>query len=151
MQAFSAASRFSFASAWPGRSFVYAGIWQIQTNFDAGDFLEETKTFHSFFMLFAAPSLLPYANFLVHWGHLLIGLSLLAGLLVRISSVFGLLLLITYYFAHVDFPYVEGNVNFIMDYHLVYAGAMVYLIVMRAGHVWGLDGWLEREARHDPS
>ena len=33
--------------------------------------------------------------------------------------------------------------NFIVDYHLVYAGVLVTLIVTRAGHVFGLDAWAE--------
>jgi thiosulfate dehydrogenase (quinone) large subunit len=32
----------------------------------------------------------------------------------------------------------------LVDYHVVYAGIVVYLIVKRAGHVFGLDGLLEK-------
>ena len=42
-----------------------------------------------------------------------------------------------------DWPFIENTNNFIVDYHVVYAGVLVYLIVKRAGHVWGLDGWVE--------
>ena len=45
--------------------------------------------------------------------------------------------------AHMDWPFIENTNNFILDYHLVYAGVLVYLIVKHAGHVWGLDGWAE--------
>lgn len=133
---------FRICIAW---TFLYAGASEIYTHFNAAGFLAATKTFHAFFMLFASPELLPYTNFLVQWGHFLIGLSLLVGLLVRVSSVFAVLLLIMYYFGHMDFPYVESSVNFIMDYHLVYCGVLVYLIAVRAGRVCGLDGWLERQ------
>lgn len=133
---------FRIAMAW---TFLYAGLSQvIDPKFSATAFLEHTKTFHDFFAWFASPGIVPYTDFLVEWGHTLIGLSLLAGLMVRVSSVFGVLLMITYYFAHMDFPYIESNVNFIMDYHLVYAGTLVYLIVAHAGHVWGLDGLVEK-------
>ena len=37
----------------------------------------------------------------------------------------------------------ENHLNFIIDFHLVYATVIVYLIAHRAGHVWGLDGFLE--------
>jgi thiosulfate dehydrogenase (quinone) large subunit len=32
----------------------------------------------------------------------------------------------------------------LIDYHIVYAGVLVYLMVKRAGHVFGLDGVAER-------
>jgi len=38
----------------------------------------------------------PMLTFLVKWGHLLIGLSLVSGLLVRLSGVFGVALLLIY-------------------------------------------------------
>jgi thiosulfate dehydrogenase [quinone] large subunit len=38
-----------------------------------------------------------------------------------------------------DCPFIENRNNFIIDYHIVYATLYVYLIVKRAGHVWGLD------------
>src|SRR6516225_1947934 len=72
-----------------------------------------------------------------------IGLSLLTGLMVRVSASFGVLLMGIYWFAHMDWPFIENNNNLIVDYHVVYAGVLVYLIVKKAGHVWGLDGWVE--------
>jgi thiosulfate dehydrogenase (quinone) large subunit len=133
---------FRIAMAW---TFLYAGLSQLtDPHFTAATFLAHTKTFHDFFAWFASPAVIPYTDFLVKWGHTLIGLSLLSGLLVRVSGIFGVLLLIVYYFAHLDFPYVDGHVNFIMEYHLVYAGVMIYLIATHAGRVWGLDGWVER-------
>ena len=42
-----------------------------------------------------------------------------------------------------DWPFIDNTNNFIVDYHLVYGGVLVYLIVKRAGHVFGLDGWVE--------
>ena len=33
-----------------------------------------------------------------------------------------------------DWPFIENTNNFIVDFHLVYAGVLVYLIVKRAGH-----------------
>ncbi len=127
-----------------GWTFLYAGLWQIRDNYDTAGFLNHVVTFHDFFTTFAKPAILPYTDFLVKWGHLLIGLSLISGLLVRVSGPFAILLMITYYFAHMEFPYVEGPFNYIVDYHLVYAIVLVYLIAHRAGHVWGLDGVVQR-------
>lgn len=85
----------------------------------------------------------PITTFMVEYGHLLIGLSLLTGLMVRVSASFGVLLMIIYWFAHMDWPFIENTNNFIVDFHLVYAGVLVYLVVKRAGHVFGLDAWAE--------
>jgi thiosulfate dehydrogenase (quinone) large subunit len=93
--------------------------------------------------MFVTPTMAPITTFLVEYGHLLIGLSLLTGLMVRVSASFGVLLMLIYWMAHMDWPFIENTNNFIVDYHLVYAGVLVYLIVKRAGHVWGLDGWAE--------
>jgi len=78
----------------------------------------------------------------VSWGHLLIGLSLVFGLLVRVTGVSGVPLLLIYWTAHMDFPYIESHVNLIIDYHIVYATLTARLVSVNAGHVWGLDGWL---------
>lgn len=81
-------------------------------------------------------------NVLVAWGHLLIGLSLVFGILTRIGGAFGTLLMLTYWLAHMDFPYVDSQLNFLIDYHVVYAGALVYLMTRHAGQIAGLDRWL---------
>ena len=128
-----------------GWTFLYAGTWQVLSpDFSAAAFLAHTKTFHDIYAPLTSPAIAPILTFLVKWGHLLIGLSLVSGLLVRISGVFGVLLMLTYYFAHMDFPYIESHVNFIMDFHLVYAGVLVYLMAVNAGRVFGLDGVVER-------
>jgi thiosulfate dehydrogenase [quinone] large subunit len=123
-----------------GWLFLYAGSWQILENFSAGGFLNHVVTFHDFFAMFATPAMLPYTDFLMKWGHLLIGLSLVSGLLVRVGGPFGILLMVTYHFAHMDWPFIEDHLSLFVDYHLVYATVIVYLIAHRAGHVFGLDG-----------
>ena len=133
---------FRMLMAW---TFIYAASHQaFVENFSIVGFLSRTKTFHDFFALFTAPAIAPVVSFMVAWGHLLIGLSLLVGLMVRVSTVFGIALLLTYWLAHMDWPFIENKNNFIVDYHIVYATVMVYLFVKRAGHVWGLDGLVEK-------
>jgi thiosulfate dehydrogenase (quinone) large subunit len=132
---------FRFVMAW---TFLYAASHQVFVpTFTVVGFLNHTKTFHDVFVIFTTPTMAPITTFLVEYGHLLIGLSLLAGFMVRISASFGLLLMIIYWFAHMDWPFIENTNNLIVDYHLVYGGVLVYLIVKRAGHVFGLDGWVE--------
>jgi len=61
-----------------GWVFLYAASHQLfDPKFSAGGFLGHTKTFHDFFAYFATPAMLPVTDFLVEWGHFLIGLSLL--------------------------------------------------------------------------
>ncbi|HEY7551585.1 MAG TPA: DoxX family protein [Hyphomicrobiaceae bacterium] len=121
-------------------TFLYAASHQvIVPGWSVVGFLNSTKTFHDFFAIFTTPALAPIVTFLVGYGHLLIGLSLLAGLMVRISAGFGILLMLLYWLAHMDFPYIENRNNFIVDYHIVYASVLGYLMYKGAGHVWGLD------------
>ncbi len=126
-----------------GWVFLYAGVWQVLSHdFSTSQFLAHTKTFHSLYAPLTAPEIAPILTFVVSWGHLLIGLSLVSGLLVRVSGPFGVALLLTYWTAHMDFPYIESHVNFLIDYHIVYAVLLGYLIAANAGHAFGLDGWL---------
>ena len=60
-----------------------------------------------------------------------------------VSASFGVLLMAIYWFAHMDWPFIENTNNFIVDYHLVYAGVLTYLIAKKAGHIFGLDAWAE--------
>lgn len=133
---------FRLTMAW---TFLYAASHQVFVpSFSVVGFLSHTKTFHDVFVVFTTPTIAPITTFLVEYGHLLIGLSLLAGLMVRISASFGAALMVIYWFAHMDWPFIENTNNFIVDYHLVYAGVLVYLVVKKAGHVWGLDAWAEK-------
>ena len=128
-------------------TFLYAASHQVfNAKFSAVAFLNKTKTFHDVYAVLATPTIDPVLTFLVSYGHLLIGLSLLVGLMVRVSAAFGVALLLMYWTAHMDWPYIENPNSFLIDYHIVYAGVLVYLIVKKAGHVWGLDGWVEKLA-----
>ena len=55
-------------------------------------------------------------SFLVKWAHLLIAVSLLAGLFVRASAVFGRLLLGMYWMARMNFPYIETKQRFVIEH-----------------------------------
>ena len=133
---------FRLLMAW---TFLFAAWHQVFVpGWSVAGFLRSTKTFHDVYAPFTTPAWAPIITFFVEYGHLLIGLSLLVGLLVRVSASFGILLMLVYWTAHMDFPYIENRNNFIVDYHIVYACVLVYLIYKRAGHVWGLDAWAEK-------
>jgi thiosulfate dehydrogenase [quinone] large subunit len=130
---------FRLTMAW---TFLYAASHQVfNPEFTVAAFLSHTKTFHSVYAVFTSPSVSPYVTFLVSYGHLLIGLSLLVGLMVRVSAAFGVALMLMYWSAHMDWPFIESKDNFIVDYHIVYSGVLIFLIDKHAGQVWGLDGW----------
>jgi thiosulfate dehydrogenase [quinone] large subunit len=127
-------------------TFLYAASHQgiFAPEWNVTEFLSHTKTFHDVFSVFTTPSVAPIVSFMVSWGHLLIGLSLLVGLMVRVSASFGIALMLVYWMAHMDFPFIENKNNFIVDYHIVYATILGYLIYKHAGYVWGLDGLASR-------
>jgi len=128
-------------------TFLYAASHQVFVpSFSVVGFMQHTKTWHDAFAVFTTPAMAPVTTFMVEYGHLAIGLSLLFGLMVRVSAAFGVLLMIVYWFAHMDWPFIENTNNFVVDYHLVYAGVLTYLIAKKAGHVFGLDGWAENLA-----
>lgn len=135
---------FRLAMAW---TFLYAASHQVfDPNFSVAGFLKGTKTFHDIYAPLTDPKWATVLTFLVGYGHLLIGLSLLFGLMLRVSAAFGILLMLLYWTAHMDFPYIEDQNNFILDYHLVYAAVLAFLIVKQAGFICGLDGWMERSS-----
>ena len=135
---------FRLAMAW---TFIYAASHQVfDPNWSVAGFLKGTKTFHDVYAPFTSPAWAPAITFLVGYGHLLIGLSLLVGLFVRVSAGFGILLMLMYWTAHMDFPYIDNKNNFLLYFHIVYAGVLLQLIVERAGHVWGLDSWAAKLA-----
>jgi thiosulfate dehydrogenase [quinone] large subunit len=126
-----------------GWTFLYAAIHHYGDDKFVAGFLSHTKTFHDVYAPFTNPAIAPVLTFLVEYGHLLIGLSLISGLLVRASAPFAIALMLLYWTAHMDYPYIENVNNYLIDYHIVYAGVLVYLMVKRAGHVFGLDGLAE--------
>jgi thiosulfate dehydrogenase (quinone) large subunit len=123
-----------------GWMFLWAAIHHFGDDSYVKGFLSHTHTFHSIYGPLSESSFLPVIAFMVEYGHLLIGLSLISGLLVRASAPFGILIMMTYWTAHMDLPYIETLNNFIVDYHPVYAMILGVLIIRKAGHVFGLDG-----------
>lgn len=123
-----------------GWIFLWASIHHYGNNTYVAAFLSHTKTFHAVYGPLATSSVLPLISFLVEYGQLLIGLSLVGGLFVRASAPFGIMLLLLYWTAHMDFPFIEDANNVILDYHIAYACCLGLCMVRHAGHAYGLDG-----------
>ncbi len=123
-----------------GWMFLWAAIHHYGSDAYVGGFLSHTKTFHSIYGALAQSPATPVIGMLVEYGHLLIGLSLISGLCVRASAPFGMLLMLLYWTAHMDFPYIDNANNLLVDYHVTYLFALGLMILRHAGHAYGLDG-----------
>lgn len=124
-----------------GWMFFWAGITKVlDPVFSAGGYLKGAKTFVWFYQWLTNPSILPLVNFLNEWGLTLLGISLVLGIGVRLSSVLGAVLMLLYYFPILDFPYPNAH-SFIVDEHIIYAAVLFFLAVLRAGRTWGLENW----------
>lgn len=126
-----------------GWMFFYTGITKVlNPNWSAAGYLSSAKTFSSLYQWLLQPAILPIINFVNEWGLTLLGISLIFGIFVRFSSVLGAVLMLLYYFPVLQFPYPNAN-SFIVDEHIIYIMALLFLEAVRAGHIWGLEDWLE--------
>ncbi|MEK7630986.1 MAG: DoxX family membrane protein [Patescibacteria group bacterium] len=117
----------------------YAGITKVMNpDWSAAFYLKDAKTFGGFYEWILNSSALPVVNFINAWGLTLLGISLIVGLGVRLSSILGAVLMLLYYFPILSFPMV-GEYSYIVDDHIIYALVLVFFAAVRAGRVWGLD------------
>jgi len=123
-----------------GWMFFYAGITKVMDpNWSAVGYLKGAKTFVGFYTWLLQPGVLPIVNGINEWGLTLLGISLILGLLVRLSTVLGAVLMLMYYVPILQFPYPNDHA-FIVDEHIIYIIALLFLWAIHAGRVWGLDG-----------
>lgn len=126
-----------------GCMFLYAGLSQVlDPSWSAQGYLTAAKGFSGFYNWLAGPGMLPIINFTNEWGLTLLGVSLILGLFVRISAPLGAVLMLLYYVA-LGFPYPNAHA-FIVDEHIIYICALLYLTAIQAGQTWGLDSWKNR-------
>ena len=123
-----------------GVLFFYAGITKVlNPAWSAAGYLSGAKNLTGFYTWLASPNILPIVNFLNEWGLTLLGVSLILGIAVRLSSTLGAILMLLYYLA-LDFPYPNAHA-FLVDEHIVYALTLLLLGNLHAGRVWGLENW----------
>lgn len=119
----------------------YAGITKMfNPAWSAEGYLKGAKTFTGFYQWLASPAVLPVTNFINEWGLTLLGISLILGVGVRLSSVLGAILMLLYYFPILSFPYPNPH-SFLIDEHIIYTVALLLCAALRAGRVWGLENW----------
>ncbi len=120
--------------------FFYAGITKvINPEWSAAGYMSGTKVFPGFYNWLLTPSILPTVNLVNEWGLTLLGVSLILGIGVRLSSVLGAVLMLLYYIP-LGFPYPNSH-SYIVDEHIIYIAVLLYFSTVRAGRVWGLENW----------
>ena len=87
--------------------------------------------------LFAAISS-PATDVLFMLGMLAIGTAVMLGIGLRVSAVVGSVILLFMYLAEWPFAAHAGSTNPLVDYHVIYALALVVLATTSAGDTWGL-------------
>ena len=121
-----------------GWMMLYAGITKVlDPGWSAAGYLKSAKTFVGFYQWLAQPDIIPFINFINEWGLTLLGVSLILGIFVRLSSLLGVLLMLLYYIPVLSFPYVGHG--YIVDEHVIYALVLLFFAASRAGRIWGLD------------
>lgn len=127
-----------------GVLFFYAGITKaIDPNWSAAGYLKGAKTFSEFYNFLLQPNLLPVINFINAWGLTLLGVSLLLGIFVRLSSYLGALLMFLYYLPILKFPYAGAN-SFLVDQHIIYILVLLLLGSIKSRNMWSLQGWVDK-------
>ncbi|MBI1985013.1 MAG: DoxX family membrane protein [Candidatus Wildermuthbacteria bacterium] len=124
-----------------GWLFFWAGITKVlDPEWSSAGYLQGAKTFADFYQWLASPSLLPVTNFVNEWGLTLLGLALILGVFLRLSSILGALLMLLYYLPILQFPYPNAH-SFLVDEHIVYIFSLLVLGSLRSGRIWGLEQW----------
>lgn len=123
-----------------GLFYFYAGFSKlINPEWSSAGFLKGAKTFPELYAWFGSDGIVGIVDFMNEWGLTLLGISLILGLFVRLSASLGVLLMALYYLPGLDFPYVEYG--FIIDDHIILISILIYLAIVRAGRIYGLDTW----------
>ncbi|MDO8571952.1 MAG: DoxX family membrane protein [bacterium] len=127
-----------------GWLFFWAGITKVlNPAWSAAGYLKGAKTFPDFYQWLSTTDILPLINFINEWGLTLLGVSLILGIFVRLSSTLGILLMFLYYLPILQFPYVNLN-SFLVDQHIIFILVLLFFSTIRAGRIWGLESWCSR-------
>jgi thiosulfate dehydrogenase [quinone] large subunit len=119
----------------------YAGITKVlNPEWSAAGYLENAQTFQGLYAWFAEPAILPFTNFINEWALTLLGISLILGIFVRLSSILGAVLMMLYYFPVLDFPRIPPH-SYLIDDHVIYAIVLLVIGALHAGRDGGLDEW----------
>ncbi|OGN05097.1 MAG: hypothetical protein A2831_00250 [Candidatus Yanofskybacteria bacterium RIFCSPHIGHO2_01_FULL_44_17] len=122
----------------------YAGISKIlDPSWSATGYLANASTFGGFYSWFLQPDVLPVTNWLNGWGLTILGGSLILGIFVRLTSIYGAGLMMLYYFPVLQFPRIPPH-SYVVDEHIVYALVLLFFIAARPGRFFGLEVWCSK-------
>ena len=139
-----------------GWHFLYEGVSKlIIKDWTSFSYLaNSTGPFSSFYhWLASSEALLQAVDILNVFGLILIGLALVTGLLSRAASVFGVTLLVLYYFAYPPFgdnllSSSESHL-YIIDRNFIEAAALMVLIFLRE-RGYGIDNLIKMSGQGEP-
>jgi len=83
----------------------------------------------------------PVSDVLFMLGMLAIGAAVMLGIGLRISAVAGSLIMVLMYLAEWPFAAGAASTNPAVDYHIIYALALIVVAATAAGDTWGLGAW----------
>jgi thiosulfate dehydrogenase (quinone) large subunit len=81
----------------------------------------------------------PVTDVLFMLGMLAVGLAVMLGIGLRVSAVAGPIIMAMMWLA--EWPLQSGSSNPLIDYHVIYAIALVAFALTYAGDTWGLGRW----------
>jgi len=93
-----------------------------------------TGPFKGFFAAIASPT----TDVLFMLAMLAVGAAVMAGIGLRISAIAGTIVLLFMYLAEWPFTANAASTNPLVDYHVIYALALIVIAVVSAGDTWGL-------------
>ena len=124
-----------------GWLFFYAGYVQLMAEkWSAGGYLKGAQNFQELYLWLVRPEVLPIISQVNKWALILLGVSLIVGAFVRLSSYLGIVLMLLYYFV-LPFP-AQSTHGLVVDEHIIYIGVLAVLAGLRAGRFMGMDSLL---------
>jgi thiosulfate dehydrogenase [quinone] large subunit len=135
-----------------GWHFLFEGLTKIfQPEWTSSAYLMDSRGFLSGFFIWIAshPSVLSATDALNEWGLTLVGLSLILGLLTRISSIAGMLLLLFYYLSHpacIGYEYIfpSEGAYFIVNKNIIEIFALLVICLFPTDRILGVERLLLR-------
>ena len=92
----------------------------------------------------------PATDVLFMLGMLGIGLAVMLGIGLRVSAVAGTALMVLMYLAEWPFTANAGSTNPAVDYHIIYALALIVIAATAAGNTWGFGSKWSTLVRTQP-
>jgi thiosulfate dehydrogenase [quinone] large subunit len=130
-----------------GGLFFYAGITKIlNPEWSAAGYISNSTILPDYYAWLSTAPQIDWVNILNKWGLLLIGVSLMLGLLVRFSAPLGALLMFLYYLPTLNFP-LAGEHSYIVDDHVIYIFVLLFFTAVSAGRYYGIDKIIQNKRK----